>query len=257
MLGKNYCDSLRTPIDDKLFFLNHPHLFSVHSYDYIVDFGCADGSLVKELCQRTGFPSEKVIGVDRSAYMRKRFLINNPDAKVYSSLREAYNNTTLTLKNICLIYSSVFHELNTKQFNEVLAFNHQLSELNKKVTIVVRDMHIPPNYNVVNKRLADAVRADADLMQIETFEREYGSLNHVNNLLHFLLKEPYKVRWANEMAEDYTSFNLSRLVGLMSEYHIRYVKQFSIPPIREKAKKYHFRFTKTHIALIIEGGINV
>lgn len=46
---KIYCESMAKSLEDKLFFLNE---IDINDYDYIVDFGCADGRILEVLDEK-------------------------------------------------------------------------------------------------------------------------------------------------------------------------------------------------------------
>ncbi len=97
-----YIDEMSKSMEDKLFFL------SKIDADLIVDFGCADGSVISEIQKRR--PDIKIIGydIDENMLMRARsknrnILFTNSWEEVMVEVRK-YNSP-------CLNLSSVIHEV--------------------------------------------------------------------------------------------------------------------------------------------------
>lgn len=74
-----YLERMEKSMQDKLFFLNH---IDINSYDYVVDFGCANG----ELLSRIDIPDSKKIGYDISEEMIERFKKKLPNSIIFSEL---------------------------------------------------------------------------------------------------------------------------------------------------------------------------
>ena len=60
-----YINGMRKSLKDKLFFMN-----MTEAVDTLIDFGCADGELLKEVHQK--FPQYRLIGIDSDRVMLER-----------------------------------------------------------------------------------------------------------------------------------------------------------------------------------------
>ena len=91
-----YNKRMAAGMGDKLFFLN-----KIDDVNTIVDFGCADGELLKLIPD-----SWNKIGIDNNSQMIKSAKKNCPDATYYSSLSNVKNAGSAVLN-----LSSVIHEI--------------------------------------------------------------------------------------------------------------------------------------------------
>lgn len=99
---KVYNDNMRKSLLDKAYFL------SFVDSDTFIDFGCADGSLLKHIHEM--FPDKKLIGYDISPEMLQIAEKNLEGCNV--SLYNNFENViSLKLDNATLILSSVIHEV--------------------------------------------------------------------------------------------------------------------------------------------------
>lgn len=99
---KVYNDNMRKSLLDKAYFL------SFVDSDTFIDFGCADGSLLKHIHEM--FPDKKLIGYDIFPEMLQVAEKNLEGCNV--SLYNNFENViSLKLDNATLILSSVIHDL--------------------------------------------------------------------------------------------------------------------------------------------------
>ena len=96
-----YQNGMKKSLDDKLFFLD-----LIDDVDTIVDFGCADGQLLKQIHEER--PEWNLMGIDMDEKMIEQAQKNCPDA-TYINTNGIYkfngdNNSILNL-------SSVIHEV--------------------------------------------------------------------------------------------------------------------------------------------------
>lgn len=128
-----YTSSLRKSMDEKLFFADR----LPKDVDMFVDFGCADGSLLRDLGKRR---YALILGYDRNADMVERSRANGVYA--YGDLEEfravVQRRHSVGFKS-CLILSSVCHEFLTEHYE------HQLWQLIDSFGceyVAIRDMGV-------------------------------------------------------------------------------------------------------------------
>ena len=128
---KVYNDNMRKSLLDKAYFL------SFVDSDTFIDFGCADGSLLKHIHEM--FPDKKLIGYDISPEMLQVAEKNLEGCNV--SLYNNFENViSLKLDNATLILSSVIHEVYSYGDNQsVNEFWRQVFNENFRY-IAIRDL---------------------------------------------------------------------------------------------------------------------
>ena len=237
--------------DEKLFFLDKVDLLS---YDYIVDFGCADGRLLHEI--DLVLPAEgrpRLYGVE-----------NNDDIPL------AYDNITRvrTLEQLgslngstLVIFSSVLHEVSLDILqNRIIPFLKTTAD-----TIVIRDMHWVRRKNANGRWTRHESRLLTNIVQDVKYLRKLNEIidshswlynNLMETLYEFLMKYEYDANWDTEKKEYYFINNTERIITEMTcEYGFKkkYFKPYILPYKREKVKTdfgYKMRYT-THLKVIL------
>ena len=241
---KLYNEQMSHSMKDKLFFLDH---IDPKSIDMLVDFGCANGELLRQLpynCLK--------IGIDNSKEMREEAEKNYPDATYFNSLSDV---NFLNKKNAMINLSSVIHEIYSYlPKNKVDEFWDELFTSGFKY-ISIRDM-------MVSKIANRTIQLD-DLRKI--VNAGYGRMfdefhNHnldwrVRDILHFFLKYRYEENWERELGEDYFPITSEELLEkLPDNYKIIYYREYSLDWIKERVKQ-DFDYDiedNTHIQLLLE-----
>lgn len=110
---KIYCESMAKSLDDKLFFLNE---IDINDYDYIVDFGCADGRILEVLDEKLTNKKTILVGIEKNKVMTDQLVLLAARAKhtmlVSTELiigDEIYNLLEKAGKKKLIIFSSVLH----------------------------------------------------------------------------------------------------------------------------------------------------
>jgi hypothetical protein len=214
---KTYNDHMKRAIYDKLFFVDKI------DPTYIVDFGCADGQMMREI--QNFFPNTQVVGVDNNRDMRDL----NKDHVVFASLDEVPQ-----VEGSALILSSVLHELYSYcNETEIRDFWTQALRFDY---LVIRDMAVPNDcfHAVVPAMFADELRTRFP-GQTQDFEQIWGSLNERQNFLHFLLKYRYTANWDREVTENYLANTSEQLVHLAHQHgrHSIYEDRFVLPYLQD------------------------
>lgn len=206
--------SLGTPGSrgSKLFFVDK---LPMQQLGAVVDFGCADGSLLKAL-RHVVSPECLLLGVDNDlgqlAAARATFVDGDG---FYSSWDFVDPYLTDGRRPSLLILSSVLHEVLSTM--ELETFWAQV-EARGFDYIAIRDMAVPTAYRYRQTpklwlKLADQrLRAE----RIAEHEALYGSTLWLDSFVHLLLKYPYESDWKRELEEDYLPHATEELVTLLT-----------------------------------------
>lgn len=177
---KVYNDNMRKSLLDKAYFL------SFVDSDTFIDFGCADGSLLKHIHEM--FPDKKLIGYDISPEMLQVAEKNLEGCNV--SLYNNFENViSLKLDNATLILSSVIHEVYSYGDNQsVNEFWRQVFNENFRY-IAIRDL--TPRKSI--DRMSDIndvsrVLHNANPTHLAEFQSIWRNISNNKNLVHFLMK---------------------------------------------------------------------
>lgn len=246
-----YTSRMSKSCDDKLFFMN-----KISDVKNIVDFGCADGILIREM--NKVMPDVKYIGYD-----------NNPEMiRIAQTKSAGISNISFTDifpsnvygKSSLLNLSSVIHEIYSYcNEDEIYEFwnNVFLSEFKY---ISIRDLCVSKN---VNRRtdMADYLKLieNADNKQIKEFQLIWGLLMDNRNFLHFLMKYKYVENWDREVKENYFPITLEELLKkIPSDYEIVYINTYCLPYTKSMIEKDFGISIKdnTHVKLLLRKRIN-
>jgi hypothetical protein len=205
---------------DKMFFIDKI------DPDLIVDFGCADGSLLKAIHRMK--PKLSLVGYDNDPVMARRvtdFSIFSDWDMIVDSVRASGSSA--------LVLSSVIHEVCH------YGSKHDLDDFWNKVFntgfkyIIIRDM--------VPGRAIDRVACVNDVKKVyhkflgtkalDDFERVWGSIENNKQLIHFLLKYRYlEPNWEREVRENYMPVTREALLGKIGmEYDIVFHEHYVLP----------------------------
>lgn len=210
---------------DKLFFLNH---LCLDDYDYIVDFGCDRGDIIKTCSQMT-----KAIcyGIERDPIMRNIAGDNCKDTEIIllESLDELHIPTD---KRVLFIFSSVLHEVGAYWDTKINPFLKKYHSDDYRCTLVIREMNFPwwCEDNISKDDLAKIVK-NSNPKMLSEFISKYG-MKTVKDMYHYLLKYSYVDNWELELEEDYFSFK-----WLFSFPYIEvYIREYTLPFKKERVK---------------------
>lgn len=225
---KIYCESMAKSLDDKLFFLNE---IDINGYDYIVDFGCADGRILEVLDEKLTNKKTILIGIEKNKLMFDQLVSLAGRAKhrmiVSIELTDVIINVLNNKKNL-IIFSSVLHEYDWKNFKEFFILFD---------TIVMRDMQCPEKfwYKVPESTKA-LVTKDFPEELLAKLERKYGAINDLDRLYRYFLMYRYADNFDHELQEDYFSIiwdNLKEWLTNDYVFHILYEKDYILPFIKQ------------------------
>lgn len=246
-----YTSRMAKSCEDKLFFMN-----KISDVKNIVDFGCADGTLIREM--NKVMPNVRYIGYD-----------NNPEMiRIAQSKSSSNSNISFTdtfPSNVCgksslLNLSSVIHEIYSYcNEDEIYEFWNNVF-LSGFEYISIRDLCVSKNINRRTDR-ADYLKLieKADNKQIKEFQLIWGLLMDNRNFLHFLMKYKYVENWDREVKENYFPITLEELLKkIPSDYEIVYINTYCLPYTKSMIEKDFGISIKdnTHVKLLLRKRIN-
>jgi len=214
---------------DKLFFVDKVDT------DLIVDFGCANNAILKEI--RKLKPAISLIGYDTDPVMGEFAIEDLP-------ITDAWENVKLALrtsKHPTLNLSSVIHEVyHYGSKADIDAFWKQIFDTGFEY-IVIRDM-VPSrsldrisNINDVRKVYAKFLHTKV----LNDFESIWGSIEGNRQLVHFLLKYRYaEPNWEREVRENYLPLTREDLLAKIPlSYDVLFHEHYTLPYIWQTVKK--------------------
>ena len=228
---------------DKLFFADKVQP------DLVVDFGCADGSLLRHLKELK--PELDVIGFDTDPNTGSNFVnIAHNWGLIEELIKKA--------KDPSLILSSVIHEVcHYASRADIDDFWNKVFDTGFHY-IVIRDMvpsrsvDRPACINDVKKAYHKFLHTKA----LTDFEGIWGSIESNRQLLHFLLKYRYLTpNWDREVRENYLPITREDLLAkIPNEYDVLFHEHYVLPFIWQSVKNDTGIEIKdpTHIKLILK-----
>lgn len=242
-----YINRMQKSVLDKMFFIDK--VFD--PFSNIVDFGCANGELIKAL--QLLFGDYRYFGYDISTEMLLEAQKNVPVASFYSDWNEMKVDFTDSLLNI----SSTLHEVYSySSQEEIEEFWHRVFESGFKY-IAIRDMmlsdaeQMKADAEQYNSVIKNEIYAD----QLNDYEHVWGKISTQHDLIHYLLKYKYTENWDREVRENYVPITLEQLLEIIPDnYEITYLNHFTLPYIAWQIKN-DFGIeltTPTHIKLILK-----
>lgn len=237
---------------DKLFFVDKI------DPDFVLDFGCADGSLLKVL--RTWYPNAKLVGYDIDPKMvelankeRDENLNFTSDWEQVSSYLSSFKE-----KTSAILLSSIVHEVyHYQEPSEVDAFWSKVFSGDFNF-VVFRDM-IPGRSINRHSDIDDVTKIYRNFLhtkQLQDFENIWGSIEDNRSLTHFLLKYKYETpNWEREVKENYLPLYREDLLAMIPMgYDVIYHEHFVLPYIKRTVKQEVGIEMKdpTHLKLILE-----
>ena len=191
-----YLERMEKSTQEKLFFLEH---LDLNDYDFIADFGCANGHILRRLHNFIEKDDIELVGFDSNL----EFLDN---AKEVSPSSINFTNSLYEIfpqegQKSLIIFNSVFHEIANE--NERWAIFRVMSEFD---TIVIRDMIAPVTSNLpIDSTTRDRIANRIPRWMFEEFEERWGRIDNKKKMYHLFLKYTYIENWETELEEDYFS----------------------------------------------------
>jgi len=234
--------------EDKLFFLD------MIDPSVIVDFGCADGAIIKKMKK---FTKADIIGYEPDADMLSSAKSNLKDIATVTDKWSEVIRLVGDHEDSAILLSSVIHEVYSySSDSEIESFWKKMVFNGAFKWICIRDMmpsvDIEKGDNLKND--IQKVRENADKKLLDSYESIWGKISDYKSLMHFLLKYKYIENWEREVEENYFSLMLENFYKLIPPgYKIIYKESFQLPHHR---KQFRDDFgididKKTHTKMII------
>ena len=207
-----YNDRMRRSMWDKAFFMD-----KVPGTELIVDYGCADGSLIRFL--HSLFPTMCFIGFDIDpAMIRQANRQRSENTWFFSDPDEMLRMIAalgIERRRIAVNFSSVLHEIFHYDCDRAM-ITRLIGQIAPRY-LVVRDMMFdsPDEQALIPMAAEERIRSLLPAGQLADFENRWGSIRLRKNLAHFILKYKYTENWQRECAENYFSYTLNDLYALL------------------------------------------
>lgn len=202
--SKGYLARMEKAMKEKLFFTNHIDLDN----KIIIDFGAADGSLVRELINRC-YENTTYICIENNEefFEQCKKLKSDGDVYVFSGLSEVemwlreHKRYMQDHREVVLVCSSVMHELTIKMQRAVVGFSRAYCDY-----FVVRDMFYD-EHSIEDERLLEMIENIIILNQNIDLMQQYFYLRGLTkeSIAEYLLKYSYVENWNTEVHEKYLS----------------------------------------------------
>lgn len=221
-----YTNGLDKSLKDKLFFEDKIDLHN----KIIIDFGCAHGTLIKELAPK--YPDSNFIGIDQDNILRNKAIelnIENNNTYFDKNL-DVLDMKEITSQNkeIIIILSSVCHELGDYQY-KLLEFIDEYCDY-----IIIRDMYFNKSYNkFITQEELSLIYENSDIKKLLQFIAKGYGIPKLELIYHWLLKYRYSENWEHELKEDYFSTKWD----IFEEYTIIYDYKYTHKFTKEQVKK--------------------
>lgn len=217
-----YLDKMQKTIYDKIFFVDK--IFEpVSSF---VDFGCADGELIKTLMH---FKDDmKYYGYDISEEMIESAKRNVPGALFSTD----WDSLGFVPEDSVLNISSTVHEVYSYCSDEDIAVFLERVFKSGFRYIAIRDMSVADADDVpVAPDDIKKLRAHKEYLPfLEAFEKRWGKIERNRQFIHFLLKYTYTKNWDRELNENYLPISTESLFSLIpDDYEIVYYEHYVLP----------------------------
>lgn len=246
---EQYNNSMSKSVLDKMFFLD-----KIPDDVVIIDWGCADGSLLKEVIRF--FPDNEYLGYDIDERM-VTLAEEKVDVKVYNQTSSLIRDVEQKYKDKTVVVnlSSVIHEVysyrNVEEIDDFWFIVFKIADV-----VVIRDMIFEQSMDrASNPNDVKKIRSKSDRRYLQDFESIEGSIKNNKNLIHYLMKYRYKDNWEREVRENYFPLSRERLDMLIPDnFMIRYETMFALPYTQRVVERDFGIEIKdnTHLKMILE-----
>jgi SAM-dependent methyltransferase len=218
---------MRKSMLDKVFFFDKVF----EPIESIVDFGCADGSLIK-FCKDI-FPKYEYVGYDISPYMIEKARENCPSCRFTDKWEDIGVNPSQSLLNL----SSVIHEVYSYcSPEEIKDFWDRVFHSGFQY-ISFRDMMLScahPEEKKITDFLNNPNSTSKYLEKLKDFKQIWGKDGVLDSTqaIHYLLKAQYSFygNWEREVRENYLPITVEEfLLKIPEEYEICYKEHYVFP----------------------------
>jgi len=246
-----YNHSMTKPLIDKIFFMDKVEA------DVFIDIGCADGTLIKFLAKN--FPQHTYIGYDNDPYMIGKANADPVDGTRFfyekDELMMAVNDANVADKKICVILSSMIHEVYSYTRDVTDFFDFVFKEIDPD-SVAIRDMAVSNTASRPSDPITVArIRQVFDPNKLTEWEGQWGSIDENWSLTHFLLTYRYTENWERELHENYLPITKEGLLKMIPlRYHPILIEHYTLPFLRRQVHKdFGIQLQeRTHLKLILE-----
>lgn len=207
-----YNDRMRRSMWDKAFFMD-----KVPGTELIVDYGCADGSLIRFL--HSLFPTMCFIGFDIDPEMIAQANRQRSENTWFFSdgeeMLRMIDQLGIERRRIAVNFSSVMHEIFHYDCDRGM-ITRLIGQIAPRY-LVIRDMLYCSDDETarIPAAAAERIRSRVPEQQLADFEARWGSIEIKKNLAHFILKYKYTENWARECSENYFAYTIDDLTALL------------------------------------------
>lgn len=213
----------------------------------IVDYGCADGTLLRFL--GNFFPNAKLVGYDNDEKViasNKAHLISVKEFTPLSPVINIdYTNKWNTVRELTetkgytvVIASSIIHEVysygTSKDTNEFWdrIYNSEFDYICIRDMMVSMSADRPSDMNDVVKVLRKYHRTK----ELLDFQSNWGNIENNKNLIHFLLKYKYmEPNWDREVRENYIPLYREDFLAMIpAHYEVLFHDHYTLPYLKEQ-----------------------
>ena len=268
---ENYNIAMRQSMMDKMFFMDKIG----SGVKRILDWGCADGSLIKYMHRM--FPEHSYTGfdIDPQMFRAAKQMVAGLNSKLYC---EAIDTAMTTgsdhgvekvnieicdnIDNVAVgqidvvVLNSVIHEIYSYGLKDIDEFWHSLFQRLQPEYIVVRDMCVSkPTSRPADPICVARIKQVFDLDKIAQWESKWGSLHENWSLVHFLLTYRYDDNWDREYRENYLPIAFEDLLARFPKTYVPvFVEHYTLPFLREQVmEKFGIQLQdRTHLKLILK-----
>ncbi len=241
-----YLTRMQRSILDKMFFMDKVF----EPFRYVLDFGCANGELIKAMRQM--FPDYEYVGYDISREMIEAARKNVPEVPFFDDWEQVDIPFGESLVNI----SSVIHEVYSYgSAEDVDLFWKRVSGSGFRYVSIRDMMYSRAEDGPVRTEQLETVRNSEYAEWLESFENVWGKVETQRQLVHFLLKYKYTQNWDREVHENYLPIYTEDLMKRMPDsYRLVYADVFTLPYTAWQIRRdFGFELTDhTHVKLIFE-----
>lgn len=245
---EKYNEGMRKSLIDKSFFLN------IIDSDVIVDFGCADATLIKYAHSIN--PEITYIGYDICDEMLSEAKQNFPQGLYYKDWKELSKVLNIVMedktKKVTLVLSSILHEIYS--YADIEEFWTNILSIHFH-NIVIRDMMISRTAETQTD-INDVVklRKNANPLLLQSFVSRWGEITQTRNFIHYLLKYRYTENWKREVRENYLPIHVEDLLlHFPVEYKINHFTHEVLPFLKKQVME-DFGIEikeRTHVKIIL------
>ena len=220
----------------------------------ILDWGCADGSLIKYMHRM--FPEHSYTGFDIDPDMFRAAKQMVADHGV-ENIEICDNIDNIAIGQIdVVVLNSVIHEVYSYGLKHIDEFWHSLFQRLQPEYIVVRDMCVSkPTSRPADPICVARIKQVFDLDKIAQWESKWGSLHENWSLVHFLLTYRYDDNWEREYRENYLPIAFEDLLARFPKSYVPvFVEHYTLPFLREQVMdKFGIQLQdRTHLKLILK-----